>query len=72
MTGEHERGKGEWFLHVTGVCVTQKGGWGGSLAEISNKTPHLNLLADCGAAATMKTSRDNRLMMKLLHLFISF
>lgn len=39
-------------------------------AAVSNKTRHLNLLADWRAAATMKTSRDNRLRMKHLHLFI--
>lgn len=43
---------------------------GGLFAAVSNKTRHLNLLADWRAAATMKTSRDNRLRMKHLHLFI--
>lgn len=33
---------------------------------------HLNFLADCRTAATMKTSRDNRLMRKRLCLFIIF
>lgn len=65
------RDKGEWFLHVTGTCVTHMGG-GGSFAELSNKTHHLNFLADCRTAATMKTSRDNRLMIKQLYLFIIF
>lgn len=55
-----------WWGHVW----LGGGGWGGSFAKVSNKTRHLNFLADCRAAATMKTSRDNWLMMKRLHLFI--
>ena len=43
-----------------------------AFAEVSNKTRHLNFLADCRAAATMKTSRDNRLMMKCMYLLIYF
>lgn len=63
-----EGGKGEWTVHVMGTFVTQ---WGSvSFAVISNKTCHLNLMADCHATATMKTSRDNQLLMKCLYLFV--
>lgn len=60
-----ERGKGG---HVMGTFVTQRGSV--SFAVISSKTCHLNLMADCHASATMKTSRDNQLLMKRLYLFI--
>lgn len=63
-----ERGKGGQSLHVMGTFVTQRGSV--SFAVISSKTCHLNLMADCHASATMKTSRDNQLLMKRLYLFI--
>lgn len=68
IVGGRERGKGERTLHVMGTFVTQGGSV--SFAVISNKTCHLNLMAGCHATATMKTSRDNQLLMKRLYLFI--
>ena len=68
--GEGEGGaKGERTLHVMGTFVTQRGSV--SFAVISNKTCHLNLMADCHATATMKTSGDNQLLMKCLYLFVT-
>lgn len=45
--------KGERTVHVMQTCTTCR----------------LSLKADCHATATMKTSRDNQLLMKCLHLF---
>ena len=61
-------GKGECTLHVMGTFVTQRGSV--SFAVISNIICHLNLMADCHATATMKTSRDNQLLMKCLYLLV--
>lgn len=61
---------GEWGggAKVSVLCMWWEHLWLGgvsvSFAVISNTTCHLNSMADCHATATMKTSRDDQLLMK--------